>query len=373
MILAKKVRIKPTKEQEKQLWKSVGTSRWVYNWAISRQQETYQKGLKFLPDGVLRKEITQIKKQDEFKWLGEVSNNVAKQAVKDACDAYKKFFKGLANRPSFRSRKKSKPSFYNANDKLRVKEKMVLIEKVGWIKTSEQLPIGVKYMNPRVTYDNKYWYLSVAIETEDVIQELNDQVLGVDLGIKDLAICSDGRIFKNINKRNEVKKIEKRLRRLQRSVSRKYAMNKEGNRFVKTSNIIKNEKRIQHLYRRLANIRNNYIHQSTNDVVKTKPRRVVIEDLNVTGLMKNRHLAKALAKQKLYEFIRQMKYKCEKHGIEFIQVSRFYPSSKTCSDCGNIKKDLKLSDRTYKCGCGLEIDRDLNAALNLKRYGELMA
>lgn len=371
--LSKRVRLHPDESQEKKLWQSVGTARFIYNWTLAKQEENYKNGGKFLFDGVIRKELTQLKK-NEFYWLNDVSNNVAKQAVKDACNAYKRFFKGLANKPAFKSRKKSKKSFYNDNKKLKVKDrKMVLIEKVGWIKTNEQLPIGVKYSNPRISYDNKYWYLSVGIEQEIIREELTEEVIGIDLGIKELAVCSDGQTFKNINKTKEVRKIEKKLRRLQRSVSRKYEMNKEGSRFVKTCNIIKIEKEIQRLHRRLANIRNNHIHQATNSIVKTKPCKVVMEDLNIQGMMKNRHLSKAVAKQKLYEFIRQMKYKCEKYGIEFIQVDRFYPSSKTCSCCGSIKSDLKLSNRVYKCECGLEIDRDLNASINLAKYGKLIA
>lgn len=373
MILARKVRLRPNNEQEKQLWKSVGTARWAYNWTLARQKENYEKGNKFIQDGILRKELTQLKKQEEYLWLNEVSNNVAKQAIKDACDAYKKFFKGLAKHPKFKSRKKSKPSFYNDNIKLKVKSKMVLVEKVGWIKTSEQIPTDCKYSNPRISHDGKYWYLSVGIEEEQDEIELNsDLVIGIDLGIKDLAVCSNELVFNNINKTKEVMKIEKRLRRLQRKVSRKYEMNKEGNRFVKTCNTVKIEKQIRILHRRLKNIRSNHIHQSTNTIVKTKPSMVVMEDLNVSGMMKNQHLAKALANQKLYEFIRQMKYKCEKYHIEFIQVGRFFPSSKTCSCCGQIKSDLKLSDRVYICDCGLEIDRDLNAAINLANYGKLV-
>ncbi|HDR7532997.1 TPA: transposase [Bacillus anthracis] len=370
MILSRKIRLKPTLEQEQKMWKSSGVARWIYNWTIAKQRDNYKQGLKFISDGLLRKEITCIKKEDEFKWIGEVSNNIAKQAVKDACDAYKSFFKGLANKPKFKSKKRSKPSFYCPNDKLKAKKGFVLIEKVGWIKTSVQVPMDAKYTNPRVSFDGKYWYLTVGIEHEKLNLKLTNEIIGIDLGVKDLAICSNGQVFKNINKTANLKKIEKHLRRLQRSVSRKYEMNKEGNRYIKTSNIIKIEKRIQHLHRRLINIRNNHIHQATNTIVKTKPCRVVMENLNIAGMLKNRHLAKAIAKQKFYEFIRQMKYKCEKYGIEFIQVGRFYPSSKTCSCCGTIKTDLKLSDRVYRCECGLEIDRDLNAAINLANYGK---
>ena len=242
------------------------------------------------------------------------------------------------------------------------------------MKTSEQLPMNMKYTNPRISFDKKYWYIAVGVEQEFEQQELSDEVTGIDLGISELAVCSNGQVFKNINKTKEVRKTEKRLLRLQRRASRKYEMNKRGeNQFVKTSNLIKIEKRIQRLHRRLRNIRDNHIHQATNAIVKAKPCKVVMEDLNVSGMMKNRHLSKALANQKLYEFIRQMKYKCEKFVIEFVRVDRFYPSSRTCSSCGHVKKDLKLSDRVYKCECGLEIDRDLNASINLANFGKLTA
>lgn len=368
MILAKKVRLYPSEIQEQKLWQSVGTARFIYNWTLARQEENYKNGGKFIRDGVLRKEITQLKK-GELNWLNEVSNNVSKQAVKDACNAYKKFFKGLANKPKFKTKKRSKKSFYNDNEKLKVKEgKLINIEKIGWIKTNEQLPIGVKYSNPRISYDNKYWYLSVGVEQEEVKEELTNVSLGIDLGLKDLAICSDGTVYKNINKTYVVRKIEKRLKRLQKQVSIKYEKNKKRKEYVKTKNIIKLEKQIQQVHRRLANIRKNYLHQTTTSIVKAKPYRVVIEDLNVKGMMKNKHLSDAIRKQGFYEIRRQLEYKCNFRGIELIVADRFYPSSKSCSQCGKIKKDLKLKDRVYKCSCGLNIDRDLNASVNLSKY-----
>lgn len=368
MILAKKVRLYPSAIQEKKLWQSVGTARFIYNWTLARQEENYKNGGKFISDGVLRKELTQLKK-NELSWLNEVSNNVAKQAVKDACDAYKRFFKGLSDKPRFKTKKRSKKSFYNDNVKLKVKDnKLVNIEKVGWIKTNEQLPIGVKYSNPRISYDNKYWYISVGIEQEEIQEELTEVSLGIDLGLKDLAICSDGTVYKNINKTYAVRKIEKRLKRLQKQVSRKYELNKKGKEYVKTKNIIKIEKQIQQIHRRLVNIRNNYLHQTTTSIVKSKPYRVVIENLAVSNMMKNKHLSDAIRKQGFYEFKRQIEYKCKFRGIELVVADRFYPSSKTCSQCGEIKKNLKLKDRVYKCSCGLNIDRDLNASINLSRY-----
>ncbi|MEH7511352.1 transposase [Gottfriedia acidiceleris] len=367
MILAKRIRLRPTKEQKIQLWKSVGTARWAYNWALSKQEENYKAGGAFISDGRLRKELTVLKQNDEFSWLYEVSNNITKQAIKDLCEAYKKFFKGLTDQPRFKSRKNSKPSFYNDNVKLKVDGNKVLIEKVGWVVVSECIPVE-KYYNPRISHDGKYWYLSIGIEESKPIVELTNVSLGIDVGIKELAVCSDGIKKKNINKTSTVRRAEKRLRRLQRQVSHKYEMNKEGNRFVITSNIIKIEKKIQHLHRRLTNIRLNHLNQSTSEIVKTKPYRIVMEILNIKGMMKNRHLSKSIAKQCLFKFKRQIQYKCEKYGIEFVEADKWFPSSKTCSSCGHKKNDLKLSDRLFKCEYGHEIDRDLNAAINLSRY-----
>ena len=374
MILAKKVRLYPTEIQEQKLWQSVGTARFIYNWTLARQEENYKNGGKFISDNDLRKEITQLKKTD-LQWLSEVSNNVAKQAVKDACDSYKRFFKGLADKPRFKSRRKSKPSFYNDNCKLKVKDKSVLIEKVGWVNIKPySIPLDVKYSNPHISFDGKYWYISVGIERELPKVKLTDESIGIDVGVKDLAICSNGMIFKNINKTKEVKRLKKVLKRKQRKVSRKYDINKikKGGenrcQFKKTNNIIKLEKEIRLLHRRLTNIRSNHIHQATNKIVKIKPSRVVMETLNIKGMMKNRHLSKAIAEQCLYEFKRQIQYKCKKYGIEFVEADKWFPSSKTCSCCGAIKKDLKLKDRVYQCSCGLKIDRDLNASINLSRY-----
>ena len=354
------------------MWKSVGTARFIYNYTLAKQEENYKNGGKFISDGIIRKELTQLKKS-ELIWLNEVSNNVTKQAVKDACNAYKRFFKGLAKKPKFKIRKKSKPSFYNDTSKLKVKEKKVLIEKVGWIKTNEQIPIDVKYNNPRVTYDNKYWYISVGVEVDKKHEELTDISLGIDSGLKDLAVCSDGKVFKNINKTKEVKNLEKRLKQKQRQISRKYEINKikKGGscQFIKTKNIEKLENTTKLMHRKLTNIRDNYIHQVTTSIVKTKPYRIVIEDLNVSGMIKNKHLSDSVRKQCFNKFRQYITYKAELYGIGLVIADRFYPSSKTCSECGSIKKDLKLKDRVYRCPhCGVVIDRDYNASLNLSMY-----
>ena len=365
MILAMKIRLYPTKEQERLLWKSVGTARYMYNWALGRQEENYKNGGKFISAYELKKEIKPLK-NGKLPWLKDVSNKAASEAVIDACKAYENFFRGKSKKPKFKSRKRSKTSYYVYN--LRVEDKVVKIEKIGSIKIKEQIPKGVTYHNVRISYDNKYWYLAVGIEREPIKEKLTNVSLGIDLGIKELAVCSDGKVYKNINKNHRVKKIEKRLKRLQRKVSRKYEKNKQGKKYVKTKNIIRIEGRIKRIHRRLSNIRNNHLHQTTTSIVKTKQYRVVIEDLNVKGMMKNKNLSDAIRKQGFYEFRRQLEYKCKFRGIELVVADRFYPSSKTCSQCGKIKNDLKLKDRIYRCDCGLEIDRDLNAAINLSRY-----
>ncbi|QAA31594.1 RNA-guided endonuclease InsQ/TnpB family protein [Clostridium manihotivorum] len=377
MILAKKVRIIPNIEQEQKLWQSVGTSRYIYNWTLAIQEENHKNGGKFIKDGDLRKELTILKKS-ELNWLNEVSNNVAKQAVKDGCNAYKNFFKGLADKPRFKSRRKSKPSFYNDTDKLKVKENLVLIEKVGWIKTVEQIPTDIKYINPRISFDGKFWYISIGIEKEETISENTDISIGVDLGLKDLAIVSNiDKPFKNINKAKEVKRLKKKLKRKQKQVSRKYEdgkipIGKEGEnryKFTKTNNIKKLERELKLIQRRLSNIRLNHIHQTTTAIVKTKPSRIVVEDLNVKGMLKNKHLSKAIQEQCFHKFISILEYKSKFNGIEFVKADRFYPSSKTCSCCGAIKKDLKLKDRVFVCpSCNTRMDRDKNASINLSRY-----
>lgn len=370
MILARKVRLFPTSEQEQRMWKSAGTKRWAYNWTLAKQQENYKNGGKFISDGDLRKELTQLKKTEEYEWLNEVSNNVTKQAVKDACNAYMRFFKKQSDFPKFKSKKNSTPSFYNDNVKLKVKKDSVLLEKVGWVKIKEKIPLDCKYFRPTISFDGKYWYLSVGIERTVVKEKLNDTIIGIDVGIKDLAVTSIKELkFKNINKTKKVIKLEKKLRRLQRKVSNKYEKNKKGVVYQKTSNIKKLEKQIRFVHRKLNGIRKNHLHQATNQIVKTKPSKVVMETLNISGMMKNKHLSKAIQQQNLYEFKRQLKYKCEFNGIEFVEADKWYPSSKTCSECGHVKKQLSLSERVYICEeCGCIIDRDYNAAINLSRY-----
>ena len=373
----------PNNKQKTKLFQCANTARFAYNWALGREKENYKNGGKFLSDGDLRKEFTQLKKTEEYSWLNEISNNVTKQAIKDACNAYKRFFKGYSKFPKFKSRKFSAPSFYQDNVKIQFSDTHVKLEgfttskrknkqKINWIRLAEhnRIPTDCKYMNPRIKYDGLNWWITVGVEYEDSTTIPSNDGVGIDLGIKDLAICSDGIKYKNINKSQKVKKLEKQKRRLQRSISRSYEKNKKGESYCKTNNVIKKEKLLLTLNYRLTNIRKNYLNQTTSEIVNRKPRFICIEDLNVSGMMKNRHLSKVVQQQGFYEFRRQIEYKSAWNNIPVIIADRFFPSSKLCSCCGSIKKDLKLSDRIYKCECGNVIDRDFQAALNLKRYGE---
>ena len=373
MIKSIKIRLSPTKEQEELMFQSVGIARFAYNWGLSKWEEMYKEGIKPSKAKIRKEFNNSIRKNDDFKWLYNVSGQITAQAFADLEDAYKNFFDGLAQRPKFKNKKKSKKSFYVRYDAIKFSNNRVNIEKIGKVKYSSnyKIPKLDKYTNPRCHFDGKYWYLTFGFEHGESQASLNEDLsIGIDLGISHLAIVNHlDKPIKNINKSKEVRRLKKKLKRLQRQVSRKYEMNKKGSKFVKTNNIIKLERQIKLVHRRLNNIRNNHIHQATSKIIKLNPYRVVIEGLNVSGMMKNKHLAEKIAEQKFYEFKRQMKYKCEFNKIEFFEADRWYPSSKTCSCCKNIKKDLKLSDRTYNCNvCGLVIDRDKNASINLGNY-----
>lgn len=390
MLRAIKIKLNPTPEQEVLFWKSAGTARWAYNFYLSEKERVYKEylsngmtGKKDITGAEVRKYINNVLKKTTHKWLSEVGSNVMKQGVKDAEEAYQRYFKKISGKPRFKSRRRSKISFYVNYESLSRRHGGFRGEKLGFVKTSQPLPKiakNQKYSNPRITYDGKYWYLSIGYEAKEIEKtELSGKSIGIDLGIKNLAVLSDGKVYKNINKTHEVKRLEKKLKREQRRASRKLQKNiksyDKNHRPIwerplkECRNLERQNRKIKLVYKRINDIRTNYLHQTTRAIVKTKPSQIVMEKLNVSGMMRNRHLSKAIAEQKFYEFKRQIEYKSEEYGIKFVEVDRFYPSSKTCSHCGHIKSDLKLSDRTYKCPeCGLIIDRDLNAAINLANY-----
>lgn len=369
-IKAYRIKLHPTKEQEQKLWQASNVARWAYNWTLAREQEQYNLDGKFVCDGELRKELTQLKKTEEFVWLNDVAAEVSRQGIKDACLAYERFFKHQSDHPRFKGKKRTVPSFYHKCNKLKYANGRVILEKIGWVKTAIPLPEG-KYSNPRVKYDGLNWYLTVGIEIKTITLDIPlSEPIGIDLGISELAVISNGNVVGNINKTEEVKRLNKKLKRLQRQASRQYLIiQRKGGR--KSKNLLKLEREVRLIHKRLKNIRTNHIHQATSKLVKANPEYIVIEDLNVSGMIKNKHLTKAIREQKLHSFRRQIEYKCQWYGVRLIIADRFFPSSKTCSQCGQIKKDLKLSDRVYRCDCGLHINRDLNAAINLREYGRI--
>lgn len=379
MIKSYKIRLYPTRSQEEILWKHVHASRFIYNHMLALQNERYESGKKHMSAFDMNNALTPLKKQEGYEWLTDVSNSMLCRSCADLSDAFQRFFKKASKYPKFKSRKRAKRSFPVRCNKGAIwfDGSYAHVERAGKLryKTDFDIPLGrdAKFSNARISYTNGKWILSFGIECESQAPELTDNSMGIDLGIKDLAIAAYGDeqlVFQNINKSTRVRAIKRRILLMQRAISRKYEANRQGNKYIKTNNIKRLEDKLSRLHARLANIRSNYIHQTTHKLVSLLPKRVVMEDLNVRGMMKNRHLSKAIAEQGFAEFIRQMRYKCEWNGIEFVQADRFYPSSKTCSCCGNIKKDLKLSDRTYVCNeCGFTIDRDFNAAINLSRYG----
>lgn len=399
MITTYKVRLLPNKRQATKFFQFAGCARYAYNWTLEREQANYKSGGKFLSNYDLRRKFTQYKQNPDVAWLNDISNNVTKQAIKDACDAYQKFFKGLSGFPDFKSKHRCRPSFYQDTDKIEFTGTHVRLEKIAdstrknrkvknWVRLAEKnrIPVGCKYSNPRITFDGINWWISVGVEENTtVVKAPNERGIGIDLGLKDLAICSDGTTYKNINKSSKVRKLEKRLKRQKRKQSRimennvdHYITDVKGYRHPvwkrtldECKNYIKQKGVVQRTYKRLSDIRHNYLHQTTAEIMNREPKFICIEDLNVKGMMKNKHLSKAVQAQGFHEFRRQIEYKANWHNIPVIVADKWYPSSKTCYCCGYIKKDLKLSDRTYICPeCGNKIDRDYQASINLERYGE---
>lgn len=384
MIKGFKVRLFPNEAQTLLLWKHINASRFVWNYALAEQFNRYKNGEKHLNKYGMRDIFIALKQSEEYAWLKEVSAHTIGNVCIDLDKAYTSFFKKVSGRPKFKKKGKCKNTFPVRYENVYFANNCVNIEKIGKIKyrSDKELPQGrnvCKFTNPRIAFENNKWILSFGMECESQTRELNDFSVGIDLGVKELAVVAYGekyKVYKNINKSKRVKTLKHRLVHLQRKVSRKYETNNKhkvyDTKWHKSNGILKTEEQIRKIYNQLSNIRKDYTHQTTHKIVSLLPKRVVMEDLNVSGMMKNRHLSKAIAEQMFYEFIRQMKYKCEYNGIEFVQVDRFYPSSKTCHKCGCIKHDLKLSDRTYTCSeCGEVIDRDLNAAINLANYSKV--
>ncbi|APR02442.1 transposase, IS605 OrfB family (plasmid) [Clostridium botulinum] len=360
-----KIQIFPNKEQQILMFKSFGCARFAYNWALAKEKENYKNGGKFIPDKQLRKEFTQLKKQNEYKWLNEISCNVTKQAIKDCCKAYKNFFKGINKYPKFKSKKKSKFSFYNDTFKIKFTDKKVMLETIGWMNIAERnkIPTNCKYLNPRISFDGIRFWLSIGCVVEDVADMLpKTEPIGIDMGIKTLMVCSNKMEFKRVN----TKKERKKLKRLQKKASRLYEKMLKT-KISKSSNLLKLEKMILKQHQKISNIRINNIHQATSKLIKLNPSHIVVEDLNIKGMMKNKYLSEKIVDCSFHEIRRQLEYKCKWNNIKLIVANKWYASSKICSNCGNKKDKLSLSERIYTCECcGKIIDRDFNASLNLR-------
>lgn len=366
-----KTKLKLNNKQRTQFFKNAGVARYVYNFTLALQEENYKAGNKFLSDCDIRKQITQLK-QSELSWLYNYDCDIVKQAVKDACKAYKAFFSKRAKKPRFKSKKHSKPSFYVDGWKLKIFNSYVKIPNCTRIKLYEKdyIPEGLNYQNPRITFDGIDWWISVGVKGEPPETDLTDEVIGIDLGLKELATCSNGWVFHNVSKFKNYAKLEKSIKQKQRQVSRKYLMNKTDNKFNKTKNIVSLERFIQKKRIKQQNIKKDYFHKSSTALVKTKPKAIVLEDLNVAGMRKNKHLSHSIQSASISMFKDMLINKASSLGIEIVYADKFYPSSQICSQCGN-RRSIRLSERIYKCPvCGLEIDRDLNASINLKHYRE---
>ena len=371
-----KTEINPTEEQKIKIHKTIGTCRYIYNFYLFHNKELYTLGKKFMSGKSFSVWLNNdyLPNHQEYSWIREVSSKSVKHSIEDACTAFSRFFHHQSGFPQYKKKGRSDVKMYfvrnNPKDCLCERHR-IKIPTLGWVRLKEKgyIPTskdGYIVKSGTISMKAGRYYVSALVEVTDPVRDscFSDGV-GIDLGLKNLAILSNGTVYRNINKTARIRKLEKQLRRAQRKLSRKYENLKKGEPTQK-ANIRKQKLKVQKLHQRLENIRTDYINKTISEIAKTKPSHITVEDLNVSGMMKNRHLSKAIASQKFYEFRTKLKKKCEEFGIELRIVSRWYPSSKTCHCCGHIKKDLKLSDRVYRCVCGYTEDRDFNAALNLR-------
>ena len=378
-----KTEINPTSEQKQAINRTIGVCRFIYNFYLAHNQEVYESEKRFVSGMDFSKWLNNefIPNNSEFSWIKDVSSKSVKQSIMNAERAFKDFFKGKSKFPKFKKKNKSNVKMYfvktDAKAIISCARHRIKIPTLGWVRLKEK---GYIPTNPNtriiksgtVSCKAGRYYVSVLVEQEETTKpRLSDFGIGIDLGLKDFAICSNGKIYKNINKGSQIRKLEKKLKREQRSLSRKYESYKKQNKILKggatRQNLQKQKLKVQKFHQRLYSIRTDYVNKVISDLAKTKPMWITIEDLNVSGMMKNRHLSKSIAQQKFFEFRVKLLAKCNEYGIELRVADRFYPSSKTCHKCGCIKSDLTLSDRTYTCSeCGYTADRDFNASLNLR-------
>ncbi len=376
MLKSFKTEINPTEEQKVRIRKTTGTCRFIYNFYLAHNKELHENGKKFMSSNQFRVWLNNeyLPDHPEYSWIKEAYSKAVTQAVNNGQTAFTRFFNHKSAFPNFKKKGKSDVKMYfvkNNPKDCRCERHRINIPSLGWVRIKEKgyIPTtkdGYVIKSGHVSIKADRYYVSVLIEIpNNKIANNSNEGIGIDLGLKDFAIVSNGKVYKNINKSAKLKKLEKQLIREQRSLSRRYENLKKGESTQKP-NIQKQRLKVQKLHHRIDNIRTDYINKTIAEIVKTKPSYITIEDLNVSGMMKNKHLSKAVASQKFYEFRTKLQAKCNENGIELRVVDRWFPSSKTCHCCKNIKKDLKLSDRIFKCYCGYIEDRDFNAALNLR-------
>ena len=376
MLKSFKTEINPTQEQKSRINRTIGTCRYVYNFYLAYNKELHDNGEKFMTGKRFSVWLNNeyIPDHPDKAWIRDAYSKAVKKSIEDGCTAFTRFFKHQSAFPKFKKKGRSDVKMYfvkNNPKDCACERHRIKIPTLGWVRLKEKgyIPTtkdGWKIKSGTVSIKADRYYVSVLVEIPDpqAVTNRNDGI-GIDLGVKDFAILSNGKTYKNINRSARLKKLEKQLRREQRCLSRKYDNLKKGE-VTQRANIQKQKLKVQKLHHKIDNIRTDYINKIIAEIVKTKPSYITIEDLNVSGMMKNRHLSKAVASQKFYEFRSRLKAKCDANGIELRVVDRFYPSSKLCHCCGRIKKDLKISDRIYRCACGYVEDRDFNASLNLR-------
>ena len=371
-----KTEINPTEEQKVKIRKTIGTCRYIYNFYLAHNKELHDNGEKFMSGKSFSVWLNNeyLPKNPDKLWIKEVSSKSVKRSIENGCVAFTRFFKHQSAFPNFKKKGKSDVKMYfvkNNPKDCRCERHRMNIPSLGWVRMKEKgyVPTtkdGYVMKSGHVSIKADRYYVSVLIEIQNnKTADNSNEGIGIDLGLKDFAIVSNGKTYKNINKSAKLKKLEKQLIREQRSLSRKYEHLKKGES-TQRANIQKQTLKVQKLHHKIDDIRIDYINKTIAEMVKTKPSYITIEDLNVSGMMKNKHLSKAVASQKFYEFRTKLQAKCKENGIELRVVARWYPSSKTCHCCGAIRKDLKLSDRIFQCDCGYIEDRDFNAALNLR-------
>lgn len=385
MLVAYKTEINPTEEQKVIINRTIGVVRYIKNMYLAHNSEVYKNGGSFVSAYTFSKWLnnTYVPMHENKRWIKDVYAKAVKQGLMDTEKAFKRFFKGVSSYPTFKKKARQDVSMYFVKNGVKqvisCERHRIKIPTLGWVRLKEKgyIPTnGETHAIKSGTISRKAdrYYISVLVEqseTTSVLNEGNNDGIGIDLGLKDFAITSDGDVYKNINKTTRVKKLEKKLKREQRRLSRKYEAGKKRTKNIKKGestrkNIQKQTIRVQRIHQQLANIRKDYQDKIVAELVKTKPAYITVEDLNVKGMMKNRHLSKAIGQQGFYTFKIKLTAKAKQYGVEVREVDRFYPSSKLCNSCGGVKKDLKLSDRIYYCDCGYHGDRDLNASLNLR-------